>query len=158
VFMFTSEDGKVLADAGHFGKTVDGVTQLSLIEASYLMDAGMLKVESVDGKKVSQEMLIETGKKGQEGFERRLTAYSDLRARGMVVKTGFKYGTHFRVYETSPNDCHARYLVHVLPSSKVLQWPEISRTVRLSGGVKKEILFCRSTDPIEYLEFRWFKP
>jgi tRNA-intron endonuclease len=48
--------------------------------------------------------------------------------------------------------------VHAVPSSKVTMWPEISRTVRLSGGVKKDILFCRISDKIEYLEFKWFRP
>ena len=28
----------------------------------------------------------------------------------------------------------------------------------LSGGVKKEILFARVSNEIEYLEFKWFKP
>jgi tRNA-intron endonuclease len=37
-------------------------------------------------------------------------------------------------------------------------WPEISRTVRLSGGVKKEILFCRTGEHMEYLDFKWFRP
>jgi tRNA-intron endonuclease len=37
-------------------------------------------------------------------------------------------------------------------------WPDISRTVRLSGGVKKQILFCRVSNEIEYLEFKWFRP
>ena len=37
-------------------------------------------------------------------------------------------------------------------------WPEISRAVRLSGGVKKEFLFCRIGESVEYLEFKWFKP
>jgi tRNA-intron endonuclease len=37
-------------------------------------------------------------------------------------------------------------------------WPEISRAVRLAHGVKKEILFCRVKDDIEYLEFKRFRP
>ncbi len=28
-----------------------------------------------------------------------LIAYRDLRNRGFIVKSGFKFGTHFRVYE-----------------------------------------------------------
>jgi tRNA-intron endonuclease len=75
-----------------------------------------------------------------------------------LVKTGFKYGAHFRVYDKTPDADHAKYLVHSVPRDKVMMWPEISRTVRLSGGVKKEILFCRTGEPMEYLEFKWFRP
>ena len=87
-----------------------------------------------------------------------MKAYSDARSRGLVVKTGFKYGTHFRAYEGSPDDCHARYLMHAVDVSNRTMWPEISRAVRLSGGVKKEFLFSRVGDDVEYLEFRWFRP
>ena len=99
-----------------------------------------------------------SGREFQDEFDLRLRAFSDLRRRGLVVKTGFKYGTHFRVYEKSPDDCHARYLVHSVSGTNRTMWPEISRAVRLSGGVKKEILFCRVTDRTEYMEFKWFRP
>lgn len=94
----------------------------------------------------------------QEEFDIRLRTFRDLREKGMVVKTGFKYGAHFRVYEGSPDDDHARFLVHAVPADRTMMWPEISRTVRLSGGVKKEIMFCRVGDSMEYLEFKWFRP
>ena len=103
--------------------------------------------------------LMEFGERIQDEFRIRYLVYSDLRERGLVVKTGFKYGTHFRVYQTSPDDSHARYLVHAVTEDGLRMWPEISRTVRLSGGVKKEILFgLVRRNRVEYLEFRWFKP
>lgn len=84
--------------------------------------------------------------------------FDDLRKHGLVVKTGFKYGTHFRVYEGPPDKCHARYLVHTISAIGQKMWPEISRIVRLSGGVKKDILFsCIYHRTVYYLEFKWFK-
>jgi tRNA-intron endonuclease len=158
VFVFGAENSVLLRESGFYGKMMDGTLQLSLIESCYLMGTGELDVESPDGKKMSQDDLSAFGRRTQDEFDIRLKAFSDLRGRGLVVKTGFKYGTHFRVYEQSPDDCHARYLVHAVPASKVTMWPEISRTVRLSGGVKKDILFCRVSDSVEYLEFKWFRP
>ena len=103
--------------------------------------------------------LLAFGNSMQDEFRVRYMVFSDLRERGLVVKTGFKYGTHFRVYQSSPDDCHARYLVHAMTDDGLRMWPEISRTVRLSGGVKKEILFGRvRKNDITYLEFKWFKP
>lgn len=156
VFVF-GESGS-LREPGFYGKDVDGILQLSLIEACHLVSVGSLEVESAEGRRMSADDLRGFGKRSQDEFELRLRAYEDLRARGLIVKAGFKYGTHYRVYERSPNDVHAKYLVHAVPASHVSMWPDISRTVRLSGGVKKEILFCRISRNVEYLEFKWFRP
>lgn len=158
VFVFDRTDAEILRQNGFYGKMLGEVLQLSLIESCYLINMGELKVYVRSEKLLALDELIDFGRKSQDEFDTRLKAFTDLRERGLVVKTGFKYGTHFRVYEKSPDDCHARYLVHAVPASKVTMWPEISRTVRLSGGVKKEILFCRISDSIEYLEFKWFRP
>lgn len=160
IFVFDASEGKALYAEAYYGKESGGVLQLSLIEGCYLIHTGELKVLDRKGKQMSEDELADFGTKNQDEFRLRLRAYYDLRGRGLVVKTGFKYGTHFRVYEGSPEECHARYLVHAVPASKVAMWPEISRTVRLSGGVRKEILFCRvgRKNSVEYLSFQWFKP
>ncbi|MFA6642161.1 MAG: tRNA-intron lyase [Methanomethylophilus sp.] len=158
VFVFDAEAGRTLHEEAFYGKDLQGLLQLSLIEACYLIGTGELRVLDQGGKAMSGEELVKFGRQNQDEFDLRLRTYTDLRLRGLVVKTGFKYGTHFRVYEGSPDECHARYLVHAVPASHVTMWPEISRTVRLSGGVKKEILFCRVSEQVEYLEFKWFRP
>ena len=158
IFVFDSDEGERLHARAFYGKNMQGVLQLSLIEGCYLLGTGEIELSDRKGKQLTREDLIAFGKKNQDEFDLRLKAYTDLRNRGLVVKTGFKYGTHFRVYEQSPDECHARYLVHAVPGSVVAMWPDISRTVRLSGGVKKQILFCRVGKEIEYLEFKWFRP
>lgn len=158
VFVFDAESYGRLKEAGFFGKDIGGALQLSLIESCYLSEKGALNVIRHDGRAVGTKELKKLGSETQSDFPLRISAYYDLRSRGLVVKTGFKYGTHFRVYEGSPDECHARYLVHAVPASDTAMWPEISRTVRLSGGVKKDILFCRISEGIEYLEFKWFRP
>ncbi|MDR0523443.1 MAG: tRNA-intron lyase [Candidatus Methanoplasma sp.] len=158
LFVFDSREGEALRSRGFYGKTDGDSTQLSLIEGCHLIGAGDLEVESTAGEAVSREALARFGAEAQDEFDLRLRAFEDLRGRGLVVKTGFKYGTHFRVYEDSPDLCHARYLVHAVSSSEAMTWSEISRAVRLSGGVKKEVLFCRLGESAEYLEFKWFRP
>ena len=159
VFVFDPADSLILRESGFYGKMIENVLQLSLIEACYLVKRKEISVySSQTGKKMSLSSLKEFGRKTQDEFDLRLKAYTDLRSRGLVVKTGFKYGTHFRAYEGSPDDSHARYLFHVVDASNRTMWPEISRAVRLSGGVKKEFLFCRIGESVEYLEFKWFRP
>lgn len=159
VFVFDQTGSEMLRDYGFFGKMMSDILQLSLIESCYLIGKGKLTVLDPDGGELGYDELRDFGASIQDEFDSRLFAFSDLRERGLVVKTGFKYGTHFRVYEASPDDCHARYLVHAVTDEALKMWPEISRTVRLSGGVKKEILFGRIVrNRIQYLEFTWFRP
>lgn len=158
VIVFDGEGAESLINNGYYGKMMDTVLQLSLIESCYLMENKALAVSDAERNVVSREDLLAMGSGTQEEFDIRLRTFRDLREKGMVVKTGFKYGAHFRVYEGSPDDDHARFLVHAVPADRTMMWPEISRTVRLSGGVKKEIMFCRVGDSMEYLEFKWFRP
>ncbi|MDR0309424.1 MAG: tRNA-intron lyase [Candidatus Methanoplasma sp.] len=158
VLVFEKSQIEYLREREYYGKMMGEVLQLSLMECCFLMEMGDLEVTSQSGEKISSEDMTDIGMRTQEEFDLRLAAFRDLRKRGMVVKTGFKYGAHFRVYDGSPDSDHAKYLVHAVPRDKTMMWPEISRTVRLSGGVKKEILFCRTGEPMEYLEFKWFRP
>lgn len=157
VFVFDPNDSMIIYENGYFGKVIENVLQMSILEACYLMGRKQLSV-TMSGKKLTLEELMEFGRDSQEEFDLRFKAYSDARSRGLIVKTGLKYGTHFRAYEGSPDDVHARYLMHAVDTSNRAMWPEISRAVRLSTGVKKEFLFCRIGESVEYLEFEWFRP
>ena len=159
VFVFDFEDAEILRNYGFYGNMMNDTMQLSLVESCHLISKGKLKVLSPDEEELDFNDLREFGSTLQKDFAKRLMIYSDLRERGLVVKTGFKYGTDFRAYTKSPDDCHARYLAHTVTEDDLKTWPDISRTVRLSTGVKKEILFGRVVkNSIQYLEFKWFRP
>ena len=70
--------------------------------------------------------------------------YSDLRSRGYVVKTGLKFGAHFRVYERgkTPGEEHSLYLVHAIPEGSKLTPADLARAVRLAHSVRKRMLFA----------------
>lgn len=157
IFVFRKEDADRLKGFGFFGKDIQNMLQLSLIESCYLMRKGGLAVRDAAGEPISLSALIEHGERTQDEFYLRLKAYEDLREKGLIVKTGFKYGTHFRMYEKSPDERHARYLAHAISGDTPMAWPEVSRAVRIAGGVKKEMVFCCVTDKIEYVVFKWFR-
>jgi tRNA-intron endonuclease len=117
-----------------------GMLELSLIEGLYLISRGSIKV--MDGEReVTQEDIIKIAK--EEDFQLKYKVYADLRERGYIVKSGFKFGAHFRVYERGEAlSEHSRYLVHAVPESDIYSFHEVSRTVRLAHGVKKDILFA----------------
>lgn len=76
---------------------------------------------------------------GQDLFR----VYSDLVLRNLIVKTGFKYGTNFRVYTRTVED-HAEFLVHFLSGKD--EWYKISRAVRVAQGVHKIMIFSGIVD------------
>lgn len=114
--------------------------ELSLLEGLYLMERGTIQVK--DGKKKSTREDI-GGKTDEEDFFVRYAVYNDLRERGYVVKTGFKFGAHFRLYERGGFDkTHSKHLVHAVREDHPISFPEISRAIRLTSGVKKTLIFA----------------
>lgn len=150
---------RALHAAGFFGKIVGRRLQLSLLETAYLRKAGLVEVRNADtDRPIGLSRLVREARAVQPDFDLRLRAYEDLAARGVIAKTGFKYGSHFRVYEGDPDSTHAKYLVHALPEGHRGMWPEISRAVRLAHGVKKQILLGEIGDRVRYMKLERVRP
>jgi tRNA-intron endonuclease len=148
-----------LHEAGYFGKLVGRRLQLSLLETAYLLEAGLIDVRNAEtDRPIRLARLVKEAKAIQPDFELRLRAYEDLTGRGVISKTGFKYGAHFRAYEGDPEVHHAKYLVHVVPKGHRGAWPEISRAVRLAHGVKKQILFGEVGPDVRYVKLERVRP
>jgi tRNA-intron endonuclease len=125
--------------AGFYGQPLDGALVLSLVEAASLAAEGALDIEGDVPALLDRGRAIEGDR-----FDRRLRAYRTLREAGLVPKTGFKFGTDFRVYDTveSVDELgHAEYLARVLPPDHTFRPRELSLDVRLAHGVRKEMLF-----------------
>lgn len=123
-----------------FGRKSGDKLELSLLEALYLLEKGSLKLE-LDGRDAVASDL--TSRVVEKDFPLRYRVYSDLRERGYITKTGFKFGAHFRVYERGgfPSE-HSKYLVHCVTETNIFSFPELSRAVRLAEGVKKTLVFA----------------
>ncbi|XGI83091.1 tRNA-intron lyase [Halorutilales archaeon Cl-col2-1] len=135
----------------------DGRLMLSPEEAVYLDDEGVVRLSHED--RLSTERLLDN-----DVFE----IYSDLRGRGLCPKTGFKFGTEFRVYETVTDveDLpHSEILVDTVKTDKVFDIHELSRAVRLAHGVRKEMVFGvvgaesnASGDGVKYVSVSRYRP
>jgi tRNA-intron endonuclease len=135
-----------------------GPLQLSLVEAAHLAERGLLTVESADDQtdgndttaKDGHEAVVACGRR-VEGtrFDRRLQVYSTLRNRGVVPKTGFKFGADFRTYADvdSVDDLgHSELLVRVLPADHTFAPRDLALDVRLAHGVRKQMAFALTDD------------
>jgi len=159
VVVFDKETSKDLLEKEFFGKPFGEGLQLSLIEALYLTEKGFIIVQTADGKKISEEKLEKLINNLQPDIKLRLIVFKDLKERGLIVKTGFKFGAHFRAYAKKPDETHAEYLVHVVDKDFKSAWAEISRAVRLAHSVNKEIVFARiDNDKIDYIKFGRLRP
>ncbi|MEM0139905.1 MAG: hypothetical protein QXZ44_04755 [Ferroplasma sp.] len=74
--------------------------------------------------------------------------YQDLVSRNFIVKSGFKYGQNFRIYQHSMED-HAEFLVSLMNRE---YWYKISRSIRLSSSVRKKTLIAGfANNKLEYI-------
>jgi tRNA-intron endonuclease len=136
VLLWNTELAAALHKNDFYGTlTKGGWLLLSFVEAAYLMKRGMLDLDRDLGAFVEDAASVESN------FKAKYAVYEDLREKGLTVKTGFKFGSHFRVYKALDQK-HSLYLIHVLPHEHVFSMPELARAVRLAHGVKKRMVFA----------------
>ena len=130
-----------------------------MVEALYLLEKGFINIQAANGKKIAKDKLKKIIHKLQADLKLRLIIFKDLKKRGLIVKTGFKFGAHFRAYRKKPEETHAEYLVHVIEKGFKSSWAEISRAVRLAHSVNKEIVFAKvEKKQITYIKFGRLRP
>ena len=118
---------------------------LSPEESLYLVEKRKnFVVQDPRGKELSFEQLLKKFSRLDKEFGRKYLVFKDLRERGFCVRTGFKWGTHYRVYARGdrPGKGHAIWLVHVVPEEYKCSFPELSRAVRLAQNVRKKMVYA----------------
>jgi len=151
--------GAKLHEKNHYGNVTEEGLQLSLIEALYLMEKDKLEILS-DDKELSLAEMFELIR--SKNLFTMYIVFRDLKNRGYIVKTGFKYGSEFRLYERgkSPGDGHSNYLVKVAPENCTMTMFDLSSYVRVAHGVNKKLLFAVVDDEndITYYNMEWTRP
>jgi len=83
-------------------------------------------------------------------FSHRYRVYEDLRDRGLLVKTGFKFGCDFRCYERGvelkrgpkSQKEHTKWVVFCVPEDYTCSFQELSRAVRLAHNIRARMLWA----------------
>jgi tRNA-intron endonuclease len=160
VVLFDQDLAHVLLDKEFYGKSFGNGLQLSLVEALYLVENKVLGIRVMGHKgNLSEKEFMTRVKQVQPDIEARLLVFKDLKNRGLIVKTGFKFGAHFRAYTTNPDETHAEYLIHVVTKGFESIWAEMSRAVRLAHSVNKDIIFARiDGTKVDYIKFGRLRP
>lgn len=108
---------------------------LSLFEALFLLEKGVMITD------VNFEKIFNYGKNTIRDFEKKYLIYKDLRLRNFMVKTGFKFGSEFRVYDEIKSVSelgHSKYLVKI--KNKITAF-ELAGDVRLATAVNKTVIY-----------------
>ncbi len=144
-----------------FGSRIGDRLELSLLEAAYLLARGQIVLRDARSRRVvPPERLERRARRLDPHFAERRATYRLLRERSLVVKTGFKYGAHFRAYPRSPESAHARYLVQAVAADHVGAWPEVAGAVRVAQGVRKEYLVAAvdAAGEVRFLSLERIRP
>ncbi len=153
----TLEEDKVIAvensehvyEPGYYGKQLGGRLELALVEAVLLLKRGRIRVFS-QGKQIDFKVLYEHAASLDKRFTHKYRVYEDLRERGLLVRTGFKFGCDFRVYERGvqlkkgPKSAkeHTKWIVFSVPEDFTMSFAELSRSVRLAHNIRARMLWA----------------
>lgn len=98
---------------------------------------------------IKEARLLKEAKKRRADFEALYDVYEDFRLRGYVLKTGFKFGTHFRLYFPGAKPTldvgewmHSKHVIHVFPRETKMLIGEWARAIRVAHGVKKTFILA----------------
>ncbi|PRQ24778.1 putative tRNA-intron lyase [Rosa chinensis] len=120
--------------------------QLSMEEAFYVCHS-LKCLEIVEDKcSKNDNQLWKCMESRRASFPYLYKAYSHLRMKNWVVRSGVKYGVDFVAYRHHPALVHSEYAVIVLSeehsdgNKQLTEWLDIHCTTRLCGGVAKTLL------------------
>ena len=128
---------------------------LDPVETLYLAKKGF---EFENGE--SFEMILKKIKEKIPHVEAMLGVYEDWREKGFVLKTGFKFGTHFRIYFPGASPVkkgkewkHSKHVIHVFPKEVAMPMSEWARAIRVAHSVRKTfIMAIPGMQPSDYLK------
>ncbi len=154
IVVWNLEEGEKIYSEKYFGKWMEEekvkFLQLMLEEAMLLFERGFIEIKE-GKKKLKLEDFYRRCCEIDPEFPFKYIVYRDLRNRGFIVKSGFKFGTHFRVYERGVNPYkkgekspreHTKYNVHAVPENVDWSLADLARFVRLSQNIRARPLLA----------------
>ena len=133
--------------------------ELSLIEGLYLAENGYLRVVDPGKGELEPNELREYARTKIPEFELMYKVYKDLRDRGLVVRSGLKFGADYSVYRKGPGLEHAPFLVHTYRHDELIDPTDLVRSGRLSHSVRKKfVMAIVFQDNVDYVSLEWLRP
>lgn len=130
---------------------------LSFPEALYLLNEDKIEIRS-NKNELGFDDVLERGDEAEKDLMERYLVFKDLRERGYIVKSGLKYGSHFRAYRGNMKD-HAPYIIQVIPQNRKISPIKITGDVRVARSVRKNLIyaFVDEDNSVVYYNLSWEK-
>lgn len=140
------------------------LNKFDIYETIFLIERNCLNISNKTKKEI-----LKVASDRRKDFIKLYAVYKDWRDRGYVIKTGFKFGTHFRVYFPGvrpikdENWKHSRHVLHVFPRDQKLLTSDWSRAIRVAHSVRKTFILAipgksrKRRLPIDFLLYHRFK-
>ena len=126
--------------AAHRGR----ISKLDVYETLFLIKHAQLRLKNTD-----REAVWKAAEERIRYFEDMYAVYEDWRLRGYVVKTGFKFGTHFRIYFPGASPVraqdtwmHSKHVIHIFSRKSKMIISEWARAIRVAHSVKKTFILA----------------
>ncbi len=117
--------------------------KLDVYETVFLMDS-----DALEAKDTTRAQVAKVAGERRPDFQKLYDVYSDWRSKGYVIKTGFKFGTHFRLYFPGAQPVkdskwiHSMHVIQVFPRDTKLLIAEWSRAIRVAHSVRKTFILA----------------
>ncbi len=116
--------------------------KLDAYETVFLMEKKILSLRNCSKRDVVRHATAR-----RRDFGKLYEVYKDWREKGYVIKTGFKFGTHFRIYfpgakpSNGGNDwIHSKHVINIFPKESRLLISEWARVIRVAHSVRKTFI------------------
>jgi tRNA-intron endonuclease len=145
------KSGRSLYDKFWFGQygtyklgSHGNLNKLDVYETLFLIDNKRLSLQNA-----ARASVASAASERIKDFQKTYEIYKDWRSKGYVVKTGFKFGMHFRLYlpEAQPTAkgvkwAHSKHVINVFPREAKLIASEWARAIRVAHSVKKTFILA----------------
>ncbi len=155
-----SKDAFSLYEKSSLGEKRKNRIEYSLVESLFLIDEGKMNIFQ-NSKNLTEESLLRKIKKKDKKIETKLAVFKDLRKKGYIVKTAFKYGAEFRIYEkgVKPGEAHARWILYTAKEQDSMNWHDFAAKNRVAHSTQKKLLMAivDEESDVTYYEVSWLK-
>ncbi|MBI3191015.1 tRNA-intron lyase [archaeon] len=143
------KDMEHVYEPGYYGKVLGNRLEMAMVEALLLLKRGRIRVFN-DERQMTFQDLFGYATKMDSRLPHKYRVYEDLRERGLLVRTGFKFGCDYRVYERGvqlkkgPKSAkeHTKWIVFCVPEDFTMSFQELSRSVRLAHNIRARMLWA----------------
>ncbi|MBI4164014.1 MAG: tRNA-intron lyase [Candidatus Aenigmarchaeota archaeon] len=150
-----------IGQLGVYKQMRGNLSRLDFFETIFLAKHfGFTIIDAESGKKITPSNVLKQVKEEREYTEQLYEVYEDWRLQSYVVKTGFKFGSHFRIYFPGASPVredkwiHSKHVLHVFPKDQKMLISEWARAVRVAHSVKKTFLLgIPEMDERDYVDY-----